>query len=132
MPQACAEPDGNSRSFQFHAALNSDVTQGDVISKCGVRQLLDAAFMGYASSVIAYGQTGSGKTFTMTGREEMIERATYARERTWDDNAAPDGLLSRSLAHLYSKIAKLAASGARQTKSKQNPNDIRHLHSLLK
>ena len=81
------------------------------MNKCGVRQLLDAALQGYASTVMAYGQTGSGKTFTMTGREELVEAPQYAgsgSKAIWDDAGAtaPDGLLTRSLVHLYARMAK--------------------------
>ena len=93
-----------SRQFQFNACLPPTTTQPEVISKCGVHRLLDSALRGYASTIIAYGQTGSGKTFSMSGREEVIERQGYQGS---DD----DGVITRSMAHLFATIGKANGGG---------------------
>ena len=66
------------RQFNFDACLSPDTTQPEVMIKCGVPRLLDSALHGYAATIFAYGQTGSGKTFSMSGREELIERQDWA------------------------------------------------------
>jgi hypothetical protein len=53
--------------FTFHACLGPETTQRQVMERCGVAQLVDAALAGYHVTVLAYGQTGSGKTHTVTG-----------------------------------------------------------------
>lgn len=58
---------GELRSFRFEAVLAPTTTQAEVMTKCGVRHLLDSALAGYTATVMCYGQTGSGKTFTMSG-----------------------------------------------------------------
>jgi hypothetical protein len=65
----------------------------------------DSALKGYASTIIAYGQTGSGKTFSMSGREEVIERVDYQGS---DD----DGVITRSMAHLFAAIHRSGGTGA--------------------
>lgn len=50
-----------TRDFTFHACLGPEVMQPDVLTLCGVPQLLDAALAGYNVTIFAYGQTGEGK-----------------------------------------------------------------------
>eukprot|EP00854_Cymbomonas_tetramitiformis_P003449 gene3449-4334_t len=90
-----------SRNFAFHACLPPSITQPDVFARIGVRQLLEATIAGYACTVLAYGQTGSGKTFTMSGREEVIDREQYQGD---EDN---DGLITRSMIYLFTRIGQL-------------------------
>jgi hypothetical protein len=51
---ACA----SARDFGFHACLGPETSQGELMSLCGVPQLLDAALAGYHVTICAYGQTG--------------------------------------------------------------------------
>ncbi|MEW5307173.1 MAG: hypothetical protein WDW36_009583 [Sanguina aurantia] len=90
-----------TRDFTFHACLGPDVMQPDVLTLCGVPQLLDAALAGYNVTIFAYGQTGSGKTYTMSGREDVIESEGYAGDMN-------DGIITRSVSYLYSAIAERA------------------------
>lgn len=68
-----------TRDFTFHACLGPDVMQPDVLTLCGVPQLLDAALAGYNVTIFAYGQTGqsgpgmdgSGKPSVVVGREKV-------------------------------------------------------------
>jgi hypothetical protein len=94
-----------NRSFDFNACLSPDTTQPDVMIKCGVQRLLDSALHGYAASIFAYGQTGSGKTFSMSGREEVMHK------QDWMGGTGEDGIMTRSLAHIFAKTGK-AAPGA--------------------
>jgi len=48
----------DTRSFRFEAVLPPSVSQADVMTKCGVRHLLDSVLLGYTATVLAYGQTG--------------------------------------------------------------------------
>ena len=89
-----------SRTFDFNACLAPDTTQPDVMVLCGIQRLLDSALHGYAASIFAYGQTGSGKTFTMSGREEIIER------QDWMGGSGEDGIMTRSLAHLFAATSR--------------------------
>lgn len=63
------------RDFSFHACLDPEVNQADVMELCGIHQLLDAALAGYHVTIFAYGQTGnapgtdSNKQQCMTGRK---------------------------------------------------------------
>lgn len=74
-----SNPGGSTleRDFQFHACLGPDSNQDDVMSYCGVPQLLEAALSGYNTTIFAYGQTGSGKTYTMSGKEDIISMDGY-------------------------------------------------------
>lgn len=94
-----------NRTFDFNACLSPDTTQPDVMIKCGVQRLLDSALHGYAASIFAYGQTGSGKTFSMSGREEVMHK------QDWMGGTGEDGIMTRSLAHIFAKTGK-AGPGA--------------------
>jgi hypothetical protein len=109
-PGAGAPPGSTSdaRSFRFEAVLAPGVSQADVMTKCGVRHLLDSTLAGYTATVMAYGQTGSGKTFTMSGHEEQAGAAGMEDELDETGLQRDDGLILRSLAHLY---ARMAAAG---------------------
>jgi len=89
-----------NRTFDFNACLSPDTTQPDVMIKCGIMRLLDSALHGYAASIFAYGQTGSGKTFSMSGREEIIER------QDWMGGSGEDGIMTRSLAHIFAAVSR--------------------------
>ena len=89
-----------NRTFDFNACLSPDTTQPDVMIKCGIMRLLDSALRGYAASIFAYGQTGSGKTFSMSGREEIIER------QDWMGGSGEDGIMTRSLAHIFAAVSR--------------------------
>ena len=86
------------RQFNFDACLSPDTSQPEVMIKCGVPRLLDSALHGYAATIFAYGQTGSGKTFSMSGREELIER------QDWAGGGGDDGIMTRSLAHIFAAV----------------------------
>jgi hypothetical protein len=91
------------RQFNFDACLSPDTTQPEVMIKCGVPRLLDSALHGYAATIFAYGQTGSGKTFSMSGREELIER------QDWAGGGGDDGIMTRSLAHIFAAVNRAGA-----------------------
>lgn len=61
---------GCTREMKFDVCLGESATQEDVLELLGIRQLLDAASLGYNVCVLAYGPTGSGKTYTMTGDQK--------------------------------------------------------------
>ena len=100
----------DARTFRFEAVLHPGVSQADVMTKCGVRHLLDAVLSGFTATVLAYGQTGSGKTFTMSGREDADADALAG---VLDETglAADDGLILRSLAYLYARMAQQQQQG---------------------
>jgi hypothetical protein len=100
----------DARAFRFEAVLGPGVSQADVMTKCGVRHLLDAVLSGFTATVLAYGQTGSGKTFTMSGREDADAEA-LAGELDETGLAADDGLILRSLAYLYARMAQQQQQG---------------------
>ena len=109
---AAGAPPGSaaeSRSFRFEAVLAPGVSQAEVMTKCGVRHLLDSTLAGYTATVMAYGQTGSGKTFTMSGHEE--QDAYVGDELDETGLQKDDGLILRSLAHLYARME--AAGGGK-------------------
>ena len=91
------------RQFNFDACLSPDTTQPEVMIKCGVPRLLDSALPGYAATIFAYGQTGCGKTFSMSGREELIER------QDWAGGGADDAIMTRSLAHIFAPVNRAGA-----------------------
>ena len=97
------------RSFRFEAVLSPTVTQADVMTKCGVRHLLDSVLVGHTATVLAYGQTGSGKTFTMSGLEDPDAELSGELDET--GLAKDDGLILRSLAHLYARMAQATSGG---------------------
>ena len=99
---------GDGRTFRFEAVLGPQVAQGDVMTKCGVRHLLDSVLAGYTATVLAYGQTGSGKTFTMSGREDA-DAQSLDGELEESGLARDDGLILRSLAYMYARMAQLQA-----------------------
>eukprot|EP00201_Polytomella_parva_P017449 CAMPEP_0175070998 /NCGR_PEP_ID=MMETSP0052_2-20121109/19005_1 /TAXON_ID=51329 ORGANISM="Polytomella parva, Strain SAG 63-3" /NCGR_SAMPLE_ID=MMETSP0052_2 /ASSEMBLY_ACC=CAM_ASM_000194 /LENGTH=976 /DNA_ID=CAMNT_0016338133 /DNA_START=143 /DNA_END=3070 /DNA_ORIENTATION=+ len=88
------------RDFRFHACLGPSIGQEQLLSLCGITQLLDAALQGYNVTIFAYGQTGSGKTYTMSGKEEVISSTAYRGDPTHD------GIVSRAVNYLYSATAK--------------------------
>ena len=100
----------DARTFRFEAVLHPGVSQAEVMTKCGVRHLLDAVLSGFTATVLAYGQTGSGKTFTMSGREDADTEA-LAGELDETGLAADDGLILRSLAYLYARMAQQQQQG---------------------
>jgi hypothetical protein len=109
---AAGAPPGSaaeSRSFRFEAVLAPGVSQAEVMTKCGVRHLLDSTLAGYTATVMAYGQTGSGKTFTMSGHED--QDAYVGDELDETGLQKDDGLILRSLAHLYARME--AAGGGK-------------------
>lgn len=71
------------KTFPFHTCLGPEVGQEEVMGRCGVYELLDAALDGFNVTIFAYGQTGSGKTYTL---QENI------------------GIIGRSLGYIFSEI----------------------------
>lgn len=97
------------REFQFHAALGPNTDQADVITLCGVHQLIDAAMLGYNVTIFAYGQTGSGKTYTMSGKEEVISDENYSGDKH-DGERAARGCGSRRRRHCHPTAARTRAT----------------------
>ena len=62
-----------SKTFTFSAVFDQDTTQGEVLEKCGIKQMIEMAVDGYACTTFAYGQTGSGKTYTITGPINQVK-----------------------------------------------------------
>lgn len=58
---------GLMRSFMFDVIFEPEASQEQVFEHSRLKNFIDMALEGFASTVFAYGQTGSGKTFTMTG-----------------------------------------------------------------
>eukprot|EP00759_Apiculatamorpha_spiralis_P017134 PhF_6_TR23282/c0_g1_i4/m.32795 len=61
-----------SHTMQFNDVLGGDTLQTDVFTRCKVKDYVEAAMAGYATTILCYGQTGSGKTYTMTGPPESL------------------------------------------------------------
>merc|ERR1719421_2456353 len=96
---------GQARSYNFNMCSGEDCSQAMFFDTCGVKQLLDSALNGYASTVFAYGQTGSGKTYSMSGMEERIEQEDYAGDQS-------EGLIPRSMRYVFEEIAAAGDDGA--------------------
>ncbi|KAJ3023049.1 Kinesin- protein 12 [Thoreauomyces humboldtii] len=82
------------RGMTFNYVFDDQSSQTDVFEQCGVKDLVDKALEGYATTVFAFGQTGSGKSFTVTG-EKGLE---------FDSNQG--GIVLRSLRYLYEQAAR--------------------------
>lgn len=66
------------RDFAFHACLDSETSQADVMALCGINQLLDAALAGYHVTLFAYGQTGGPQFMNVTSlARELLGIACY-------------------------------------------------------
>ncbi len=106
------------------ASHRPDVSQSDVMSLCGIPQLLDAALSGYNVTIFAYGQTGSGKTYTMSGREEVISLDDYQGDTA-------DGIITRSVHYLYQQVSGVkCAYISTHSRTHTHINTHTHIHSL--
>lgn len=86
------------KQFTFDRVAGPDMHQKGFFEMSGAKELVDAALTGVNVSIFAYGQTGSGKTFSMSGKEELLDRGTYTSE---DESG---GIIPRAVEHLYRKI----------------------------
>lgn len=76
--QICDPSSGLMRSFTFDVIFEPEASQEQVFEHSRLKNFIDMALEGFASTVFAYGQTGSGKTFTMTGNVFAVsERALF-------------------------------------------------------
>ncbi|XP_033627978.1 kinesin-like protein KIF3A [Asterias rubens] len=97
-----------SKTFTFSAVFDQDTTQGEVLEKCGIKQMIEMAVDGYACTTFAYGQTGSGKTYTITG--PINQDALRQTEYTY-------GLIQRSFVHLFDVLGQRSGSNVNYTLS---------------
>lgn len=88
------------RSFTFDNVFASNLSQSSLFHQTA-KYLVEGCMEGYNASMMAYGQTGSGKTFSMIGSSLL----------SIDDNE-DDGIIPRSIRHLFARISELKANGS--------------------
>ena len=84
------------REFAFDAVFGPAASNGEVYGVVG-GPIVDAVLAGEDGAIITYGQTGSGKTHTL---------GTLSRVR------GEDGLIPRSLSHIFGALNEAAAAAA--------------------
>ncbi|CAL4072226.1 unnamed protein product, partial [Meganyctiphanes norvegica] len=85
----------NKFEFTYDRVFGQDDSQETVFTE--ICQLVQSALDGYNVCVFAYGQTGSGKTYTMEGG--------------CDDWPEDDGMIPRTVKHIFSSIEMLKDKG---------------------
>ncbi|KAJ3416757.1 Kinesin- protein 12 [Chytridiales sp. JEL 0842] len=111
---------GELRSLKFHAVFDEHTPQSDLFEHSGVKDLIQHALDGYATTIFAYGQTGSGKTFTITGPDATITTTNNNNNNNNNNGSVLDtnlisdkegqGIIPRALEFLYTQIQNLTGS----------------------
>ncbi|CAH1239470.1 KIF19 [Branchiostoma lanceolatum] len=92
--------------FSFDRVFLEDSSQQDVYDATGA-DLVGRVFQGVNGCVLCYGHTSSGKTYTLLGPEQAA--------RSQEDPAASEGLVPRTLVHMFAVKERLEQADPSRT-----------------